>query len=393
MEPLDKIIPVNADLSDFDLDDLEDLEIETPDDDESSAAAKLRALMKKYPALENLTRGADGSRLASPADAMRELAQLKEELTSRDVSSFEKPGYAARPAFLEVLEAQTEGLREVIRRNFDASEISDFELDFYSQVIIYNNLTGSFQKNSKNFNAKTAAAGLVSKYGISVTSPDGVAVRTIKYPAVASGDSYRPAGAESDYQEVLASVDTLNEFFSSTRGALPPNFDPNAIAINFIDNPGAFADMYKMLGGSRSRNLAMTRVLGTNFIKKKNGFLGPQDTLKDLQSDIIFNLSLMRSSNPEFGTSAIRETIFHEYAHSIHRAVGLGFISGNRALSSFPGSNLTAEYRQVKKEFVTSYGETDAAEHFSDSFSKYLASGEASPTWLAFMKRIGIIKD
>lgn len=372
---------------------MEDLQIEIPDEDESSAAAKLRALMRKYPALDSLTRGADGSRLNSPAKATKELNQLIEELTSRDVSSFEKPGYTARPAVLNIIETQVEKLKGILRKNFDESEINDFELNFYARVIVYNNLTGTFQKNSADFSARAIASGLVSKYGVSISNPDGAAVKNIKFPATTLGDSYRPAGGDSEYEKVLSAIERLNEFFDGGGGALPSSIDPNAIDIDFINTADEFADIYRQLGGSESAKYAKTRILGSNSVRKAGGSLSPQDMLKNLQSRIIFNLALLRSAPAEFGTNAFLETILHEYAHSLHRGIGLGFLSGRRGFANFSGAEFNARYREVRKEFVTNYGETSAAEHFSDSFSKYVATGEGSPAWIAFMKQIGIIKD
>ena len=381
-------------MSDFDPEDLEDLEIEVPDEDESSAGAKLRALMKKYPGLEYSTRGADGSKLDSPIKAIKQLNQVMEELTTRDVRSFERPGYSAKPAFLEILGQQVDKLKDALRKNFDQSELSDFELDVFARVIAYNNLTGSFQAKAREFSARATASELISKYGVSVSNPNGVAIKKFKFSATASGDSYRPAGGDSDYSKALDAIDAINNFFESGQGSLPSSLDPDALDISFIDNPDEFATIYKQIGGKESAKYVKANVLGSNGTRRPGGSLGTQDQLKDLESKLIFNLALIRKSNPEFGTSTIMETIFHEYGHSIHRAIGLGFLSGPRSpLSNFQGSELTARYREARKEFVSQYGDGSPTEHFSESFSKYLATGQGSPAWVAFMRDIGIIKD
>jgi hypothetical protein len=374
---------------------LEDLQVEIPDDDEVSAVAKLRALMKKYPQLESLTRGSDGARMESPIKTLNELNKVLEELASFDLSAFsyDSDGYEIKPGFVARLDTMVAQLKEILRRNFDESEISDFELDLFSKIIAYSNQTTTFSNRPSS--PRAMASQLMSEYGISLINPNASAVRDITYPGQLVGDSYRPVGDRRNYEVAISAIQLLNSYVDDGEINIPPTIDLDSIPMEFISDPDKFVRVYRSVSPNKkeTEKQIKTEVLGSNSARPKNSkTVNSQSTMQEMKSNIIFNLPAIDAKMSEFGADSIAETIFHEFAHTLHRGLGIGFGGSKNAIYT-AGRELNARYRAAKAEFVTDYGAKSIAEHFSETFAKYIITGKAGPEWTAFMKNVGILKD
>jgi hypothetical protein len=388
----DKLANVDIGLSDFEPEDLDESEAESPEDNEVAAAAKLRLLMSKYPALDGLSRGLDGSKMSSPIKALKELDKVLEELGNFDLTALNRTGYEVRPAFLDTMDSSVKKIKEILRNNFSDSEMSDFELDVFAKLISYNSLTGTFNSTAST-DPKGAAAALLKKQGVSIKNPDAAAVRAVTFPVKSRGESYAPDPGAQEYSNAMDAIDALNKAVSEGSIKLPESLDLNSIPMDFILDLDAFADVYKANGGSGSSSYAKKRVLGSNSGQAKlDKKMSAQTEMRDIDSRIIFNLSLMSIGNADFGTNLIAETIFHEFGHSIHRGLGLGFGASSKSVFD-KGRSLNARYRAAKAEFVSPYGEDSVQEHFSESFSKYMSTGMAGFGWMNFMEEVGILKD
>jgi hypothetical protein len=351
--------------------------------------------MKKYPGLESVTRGPDGARMESPIKTLNELNRVLEELSSADLSAFsyDSDGYEIRPSFVAKLDSMVIEMKKILRKNFDESEISDFELDLFSKIIAYSNQTSTFSNRPSS--PRAVAAQLISDYGISITNPNASAVRDVSYPAELVGESYRPAGGQNNYEVAMSAIQLLNSYAASGDINIPSSIDLDSIPMEFISDPNKFVRVYKSISSKKneSEKSIKTTILGTNSARPKNpATVTSQSTMREMQSRIIFNLPAIDSKSSDFGGQTIAETIFHEFAHTLHRGLGIGFGGSSKAIYN-AGRELNARYRAAKAEFVTNYGEESIAEHFSETFAKYMITGKAGPEWIAFMKQVGILKD
>lgn len=73
----------------------------------------------------------------------------------------------------------------------------------------------------------------------------------------------------------------------------------------------------------------------------------------------------------------LKHVIRHEVGHSVQ--------------GSYMNYNIDQE-GQGTKEFISQYGKESPAEHFAESFARYIATGEATPTFMAFLRDRGLLK-
>jgi hypothetical protein len=102
-------------------------------------------------------------------------------------------------------------------------------------------------------------------------------------------------------------------------------------------------------------------------------------------SVILINDEFNARTPGEFGgENSVAETVLHEYGHSVHRALGIGW--------GDPSSTDPA-YDAVRGQRVSNYGDNNDQEHFAETFAKYLFTGEATPEFKSFLEeQVGIKK-
>lgn len=369
------------------MDDFDDVDFELPDDDESAVATRISKFLDEIPTLRQLANTGLGGEIKSPAKVLANAKEFEATLEGVNLENFKRDGYTITPAFLKTYKSSLETMKESLRNKYLPQGASEEDIDRFARILTYNTLVGED-------NPKAAAERLLLRMGVNYSNPNGSAVRSATYPVKKLKDSYLPA-----YSDLIApafsAIDKLNDFFSGSDGTIPEALNIDDVDLNFIQDSKDFSDLYKAISVGivrHSDTKIQKEILGANAIlpmtvtksEIQSGAVTWQNmSLKDFKSKLIFNLPLIFMMNNK---DEISETIFHEFAHSLHRALDLGF--GPRTAAG----RLSIEYANIAKIFVTEYGKTSHAEHFSETFSKYMTTGQAPAEWLDFMKRVGIIK-
>jgi hypothetical protein len=172
---------------------------------------------------------------------------------------------------------------------------------------------------------------------------------------------------KAKYDQALADIEN---FASNVK--MGPLFDPKLHNIRIVNGSGKFADMYKAAAFTRStRGSIASQVLGVNLSMPV-----PGENKKTVS--ILINNSLLRSgAGPEGFVNPISDTVTHEFGHSVHRTL---------EDSSFYGG----PYAKAFKKYITRYGTSKQEEHFAESFSKYIQTGESDPTFFEFLQSVGL---
>lgn len=107
----------------------------------------------------------------------------------------------------------------------------------------------------------------------------------------------------------------------------------------------------------------------------------------DLGSMILLSDANIRKGTPDFGTvdDIVAETLIHEYAHSVHRTLGLRW-------GTDPKSDLEKAYAPAAAVSVSDYGDNAGIkEHFAETFAKFVITGEASDEFKQFLSdKVGL---
>jgi len=197
-----------------------------------------------------------------------------------------------------------------------------------------------------------------------------------------------PAVDLASYRGALTSLGD----YSSNR-ILPSNIGPGRVSLKVAATQSDFESLYKKISPT-ARDLSRTQ--GVNFTLRPDGTEIQRSTdlngsINDKTSLIVINHEFSSASTPEFGSEgndAVAETIYHEYAHTVHRSMGIGW--GDET-SANPGLQ---DYAPVQGQSVSTYGDKNGAkEHFAETFAKYIATGSATPEFLDFLKNKVGIKD
>jgi hypothetical protein len=139
--------------------------------------------------------------------------------------------------------------------------------------------------------------------------------------------------------------------------------------IRLVSKESKFSALYRSAGGIAPRG-----VLGVNIaLPKIDG---------SFSTTILVNGEALRggglTEDAFFGTP-FTHVIAHEFGHTIQNFINIfGFKTNPR-------------YAKVAAEKITRYGESSYGEHFAESFSKFLQTGEASEVFKDFLVESGIL--
>jgi hypothetical protein len=191
-----------------------------------------------------------------------------------------------------------------------------------------------------------------------------------------------PAVDLSGYRQALTS---LNDF--RMQNIFPKGLDPKTISLRISATQADFeADFNKI--SRTNRNLSGTQ--GANVTLRPDG--SPVTRSEDIAgsmegktSVILINDEFNARTPGEFGgENSVAETVLHEYGHSVHRALGIGW--GDP-------SSVDPNYQAVRAQRVSNYGDNNDQEHFAETFAKYIFTGEATPEFKSFLEeQVGIKK-
>jgi len=171
---------------------------------------------------------------------------------------------------------------------------------------------------------------------------------------------------KAKYDQALSDIENF-----ASNAKMGPLFDPQKHNIRIVNGSGKFADLYKSAGWTTStRGQIANQVLGVNIS------MPTKDDKKTVS--ILINNSLLRSgAGPEGFVNPIGDTLTHEFGHTVHRTL---------EDSSFYGG----PYAKAFKEYITRYGKSKQEEHFAESFSKYIQTGQSTPTFFQFLQSVGL---
>lgn len=254
-------------------------------------------------------------------------------------------------------------VKEVLADKFPS--LTESQLDDLTKIVIYRNNLLKY---------KTRDAVLAAKLGsLAFTNKNSVA-RKIFVPFKKEGSKVIPLVSQERLNSYMSGISSLDSYFANN--SLPSNLNLDSFSWHILDTSDKFAKFYKALGAKKSEKYIRESILGANSLNLGSG-----------KSTIIFNPELQSSSeiekNGRFGgQDGFAETVIHEFGHSLHRSISLLFGRSGAAREEF-----NRDYKEIKKQFVSEYGNQDFEEHFSEAFSKYLSSGEATPEFKQFLQK------
>lgn len=207
-------------------------------------------------------------------------------------------------------------------------------------------------------------------------------VGDILIPFKVNNGVIEPAVDLNGYREALSALNTFR-----MQNTFPKGLDPKKISLRISATQADFeADFNKI--SRTNRNLSGTQ--GANIALRSDGSptTRSQDitgNMEDKTSVILINDEFNARTPGEFGgENSVAETVLHEYGHSVHRALGIGW--------GDPSSTDSA-YDAVRAQRISSYGDNNDQEHFAETFAKYMFTGEATPEFKSFLEeQIGIKK-
>ncbi len=176
-----------------------------------------------------------------------------------------------------------------------------------------------------------------------------------------------PAFPENELTDYFGTIQSIDKFLGDQ--GVADSFGSMDHTIRLVSKESKFSALYRSAGG-----LNPSGVLGVNIaLPKSDG---------SFTTTILVNAEALRSGGlPEdayFGTP-FSHVIAHEFGHTIQNFINIfGFKTNPR-------------YAKVAAEKITRYGESSYGEHFAESFSKFLQTGEASEVFKEFLVESGIL--
>lgn len=182
-------------------------------------------------------------------------------------------------------------------------------------------------------------------------------------------DKLKVKSSPSEVADYVKALEDIDKYLSDND--LSDKFGEMNQSIKFTTDPVLFNSLYRSIAGSNPGQ----GVLGVNiaFFQEDGSF----------PTTILINGGRLRegrlAENDYFGTP-FTHVVAHEFGHTVHNSLGRGF-SNN------------AEYAKVAAaDQITPYGNQSFAEHFAESFSKYIQTGQATPEFLDFLRSVGLLK-
>lgn len=271
-------------------------------------------------------------------------------------------------------------VKDLIKNKLESKypNLTDQQLNELVRLSLYSRLYG--RSGSKEATLARALSNLSFKNSSSV-------VPKISVPFVMSGGKPTPDVSKQALDGYMLGVGQLDNYFSNN--PLPSNMDPNKLKVVIHSTAAKFAAFYRALGTKHSESYIRDRVAGFNSVDRES-ILSSGKLIPDF-AEVTSTIGL----NPELearlggrstfeGGNNYAETVTHEFAHSLHRAISFMF-GNNSGLSSELDFN--KEYRAIKRQFVSEYGRESFAEHFAEAFSRYMANGEATPEFKQFLQK------
>lgn len=176
-----------------------------------------------------------------------------------------------------------------------------------------------------------------------------------------------PAFPENELTDYFGTIQSIDKFLGDQ--GIADSFGNMDHTIRLVSKESKFSALYRSAGG-----LNPGGVLGVNIaLPKSDG---------SFTTTILVNAEALRGGGlPEdayFGTP-FSHVIAHEFGHTIQNFINIfGFKTNPR-------------YAKVAAEKITRYGESSYGEHFAESFSKFLQTGEASEVFKEFLVESGIL--
>lgn len=194
------------------------------------------------------------------------------------------------------------------------------------------------------------------------------AIRSISVDVGLKNDgTLGPVFPDEELSDYFGTIEKINNYMEEQ--GISDKFGTMDHDIRLVGSVSQFNALYRSAGGNPPPG-----VLGVNIAQPKlDGSFTTQ---------ILVNADALRNSNmPEgdyFGTP-FTHVIAHEFGHTIQNFINLFGFKTNPA------------YAKIAAEEITRYGNQSYGEHFAESFSKFIQTGEATEVFKNFLIESGIL--
>lgn len=176
-----------------------------------------------------------------------------------------------------------------------------------------------------------------------------------------------PVFPDAELSDYFGTIEKINNYMEEQ--GISDKFGSMDHDIRLVGSVSQFNALYRSAGGNPPPG-----VLGVNIAQPKlDGSFTTQ---------ILVNADALRNSSLEegdyFGTP-FTHVIAHEFGHTIQNFINLFGFKTNPA------------YAKIAAEKITRYGDSSYGEHFAESFSKFLQTGEATEVFKQFLIDSGIL--
>jgi hypothetical protein len=308
----------------------------------------------------------------SPAEQLALNAEIQEELKNRLSEITPPEGWeidveASLPVTVKPTADQLKNFKENARNTY--SSLTD---DQARELI---ELLDSKEAGYFGYDKGTIVARIITGSTVKFKRPASNTITNIEID-VKQGQSGKlePQVTEAELADYLKGVSDIEKFAKTHR--IPSTVDLNDFKVKIVSNKLVFATLRKK--GSRSAGTLAE--IANNTFGVNIGFPRLDGSIATV---ILFNNSLLRENRTDGVKFVTRmsDTMAHEFAHSIQNGISKTFNADYKKLG----------YMDAYQEFITEYGSSKPGEHFADSMSKYIQTGEATPTFMDFLRSTGIL--